>query len=293
MLEGRLGLDSARLPHADRHGLIYLDRGRLSVEFGALTFACAGGGSTPAGTYSIPHQSISLFMLGPGASVTQDALRLLARHGAALVAVGEDGVRLYSAPPLMPDTSTLARRQVELWSDPKKGRIRVARQMYALRLGEVLPHRDITVLRGIEGARVKELYRVNAERAGIAWNGRRYDRSNPQAADGPNQAINHSASAVEAAAAIAVTATATIPQLGFIHEDSGQSFVLDIADLWRDTLTVPTAFRAVKALKSDPALDLERTTRRMIGAALRRESVIASMIDRIKMLFTEEKQKVS
>jgi hypothetical protein len=39
------------------------------------------------------------------------------------------------------------------------------------------------------------------------------------------------ASAVEGAACIAVAATATIPQLGFIHEDSGQSFVLDVADL--------------------------------------------------------------
>jgi CRISPR-associated protein Cas1 len=119
MLEGRLGLETARLPHADRHGLIHLDRGRLTVEAGSLTFACAGGGSTPAGIFVIPHQSVSLVMLGPGGSITQDALRLLARHGAALVAVGEDGVRLYSAPPLLPDTSALARRQVALWADTR------------------------------------------------------------------------------------------------------------------------------------------------------------------------------
>src|SRR5271169_6817008 len=60
MLEGRLGLDTARLPHADRHGLIYFDRGRLSVESGALTFVGSGGGGAPAGTYTIPHQSISM-----------------------------------------------------------------------------------------------------------------------------------------------------------------------------------------------------------------------------------------
>jgi CRISP-associated protein Cas1 len=100
MLLGRLGLETARLPHADRHGLIYLDRGRLSVEDGALVFACAGGGGTPAGEYAIPHQTISLVLLGPGGSVSQDALRLLARHGAGLAAVGEDGVRMYTAPPL-------------------------------------------------------------------------------------------------------------------------------------------------------------------------------------------------
>lgn len=61
----------------------------------------------------------------------------------------------------------------------------VARRMYALRLGEVLPHRDIAVLRGIEGARMKETYRIAAERAGIRWSGRRYDRQNPLAADAP------------------------------------------------------------------------------------------------------------
>ena len=83
--------------------------------------------------------------------------------------------------------------------------------MYAFRLGEVLPHRDIAVLRGIEGARVKEMYKLTAARFGIEWRGRRYDRQAPQAAALPNQAINHAASAVEGAAAIAVSATATIP----------------------------------------------------------------------------------
>lgn len=80
---------------------------------------------------------------------------------------------------------------------------------------------------------MKETCRIEADRAGIRWNGRRYDRANPAAADMPNQALNHAASAVEAAAAIAVAATTNIPRLGFVHEDSGQSFVLDIADLVR------------------------------------------------------------
>jgi CRISPR-associated protein Cas1 len=55
------------------------------------------------------------------------------------------------------------------WGDAKGARMIVARRMYAWRLGEVLPHRDITVLRGIEGARVKEIYRLTAERIGELW----------------------------------------------------------------------------------------------------------------------------
>lgn len=288
MMLGRLGLDTARVPHADRHGLLLLDRGSLTVEAGCLRFASAGGGAVEHGDYTIPHQSISLLLLGPGSTVGHDALRLLARHGADLAAVGDDGVRLYTAPPLMPDFSHLARRQVELWADANKGRLDASRRMYAWRLGEVLPHRDIAVLRGIEGARVKALYANLAQRFSIRWQGRRYDRAHPLAADMPNQAINHAASAVEGAAAIAVTATATIPQLGFIHEDSGQSFVLDIADLFRDAVTIPCAFRAVAIQKKTPHLSIERVTRRLVGGTMRRDEVIAAMIDRIKALFSTE-----
>jgi CRISPR-associated protein Cas1 len=105
----------------------------------------------------------------------------------------------------------------------------------------------------------------------------------------PNQAINHAASAVEGAAAIAVAATATIPQLGFIHEDSGQSFVLDIADLFRENVTVPQAFRAVALLKKRPQEGIERLTRRLLGETLRRDGIVAAMIDRIKGFFEDRR----
>lgn len=219
MLLGRLGLEKARIPYADRHGLIWLDRGRLEVEDGCLRFVTAGG-ELPAGDYQIPHQTVSLVLLGPGASVTHDALRILARHGCMLAAVGEGGTRLYTAPPLMPDSSAAARAQVRLWADPEK-RMEVARAMFAIRFGEIVRTRDIEVLRGREGARIKRSYQLAAERHGIEWDGRRYDRGNPGAGDDANQAINHAGSAMSAAAAIAVTAVGAIPQLGFVHEDSG------------------------------------------------------------------------
>ena len=92
MLSGRLGLERARIPHADRQGLVWLDRGRLEVEDGCLRFVTAGGGVLAAGDYQIPHQAISIVLLGPGSSVTHDALRLLARHGCALAAIGEGAV---------------------------------------------------------------------------------------------------------------------------------------------------------------------------------------------------------
>ena len=282
MLAGRLGLDRARIPHADRHGLIWLERGRLEVEDGCLRFVTAGGGDLAAGSYQIPHQSVSMVLLGPGSSVTHDALRLLARHGCGIAAIGEGATQFYTAPPLFPDTSVAARAQVRLWADPQS-RMDVARAMYAMRFGEIVRTRDIEVLRGQEGARIKRSYQLAAERFGVAWSGRNYDRENPEGGDLANQAINHAATAMSAAAAVAVASVGAIPQLGFVHEDSGQSFVLDIADLYRHDLTLEIAFGAVKETKSS-ALPIERLTRQRAARLMQRRALIPEMIDRIKSI---------
>lgn len=290
MLKGRLGLESAKVPHSDRAGLLYLARGALTARDGTLAFlqgpATQADALTP-GDHAIPLQGVSMILLGPGSTVSHDALRLLAHARTALAAVGEDGVRIYTAPPLIPDRSGLARLQARLWADDDL-RLMCARRMYALRLGEVLPHRELDVLRGIEGARMKESYRLIAQQVGVDWRGRRFDRANPMASDLPNQALNHAASAVQAAAAIAVAATATIPQLGFIHEDSGQSFVLDVADLWRTEVTIPVAFRAAKRAVERPDENIERVTRRLTGKALSEGQVIPKMIERIRDLIADD-----
>ena len=291
MLRGRLGLETARIPHADRHGLLWLARGALTVRDGTLRFERDGPADSKSplssGEYGIPFQTLSMILLGPGSTVSHDALRLMARHGTALVAVGEDGVRCYTAPPLMPDSSEIARRQMRAWGDPDGSRITIARRMYAMRLGELVPHTAIDILRGIEGARMRQTYKNLAQQYGIQWRGRRYDRNKPLAADIPNQAINHASVAVTSAAVIAVMAVGAIPQLGFIHEHSGEAFALDIADLFRDTVLLPAAFKSAKAVMADPKLDIERQARRTAGEMLRSERVVSKMIDRIKKLFED------
>jgi len=286
MLKGRLGLETARIPHADRHGLLWLERGNLVADDGTIQFRTAGFADLPAGTYGIPHQTVSFLLLGPGSTLSHDAARILARHGTGLAMVGEGGVRLYASLPPQPDQATRARAQARAWADPAR-RIAVARRMYAWRLGEILPEDDITVLRGIEGARMKALYKRFAEQFGIPWNHRLYDRNDPEAADQPNQAINHAATAVLGLAQLAVAISGAIPQLGFIHEDSGFAFPLDVADLFRDSVTVPVAFAAVKLRRAGEHKDepLERTVRRLAGKRFRQDKLVVQMIDRIKEMF--------
>jgi CRISP-associated protein Cas1 len=281
MLKGRLGLSTARVPQADRHGVMWLERGKLYVDNGNLTFVTAGGAGLPAGVYQLPFQNVTNILLGPGTTISHDALRILARNGTGVIAVGEDGVRFYASMPFGADSSELARKQVTLWANPDR-RVAVARRMYALRMGEVVPHADLNALRGIEGHRMKEIYKQCALKYGIEWTGRRYDRNNPANDDDINTAINHASVAVRSAAMIAVAITTTIPQLGFIHEASGDAFCLDIADIFRASVLLPAAFEAVKIYQEGREQDLERVTRQHIGRKLRKDKVIPEMIDKIK-----------
>jgi CRISPR-associated protein Cas1 len=264
-----------------------LQHGNLYVDSGTLRFRTSGGGELRPGDYAIPFQTVSTILLGPGSTVSHDCLRLLARQGTGLVAAGEDGVRFYASMPFGTDESSIARRQVGAWAD-RDARLAIARRMYAWRLGELLPSSDIAVLRGIEGARVKAIYRTLAQQFGVPWGGRRYDRDDPEAADLVNQALNHTTTALKSAAMIAVAATAAIPQLGFVHEDSAISFCLDIADVFREQVAVPAAFHAVKEKQRRPDVQLERVARRQAGKLLRERQVIPAMIERIKSLFAPE-----
>lgn len=283
MLKGRLGLETAQVPHGDRHGMLWLSRGRLYVEDGSLRFRTKGGGDLAAGDYSIPYQMISAILLGPGSNVSHDALRILARHGTGLIVTADDGVRMYASMPFGKASSKRFRRQVRLWSDPDKKNM-IARRMYAWRFGEVLPSSDLNVLRGLEGTRVKASYKALAKVHGIAWHGRRYDRAAPDASDLPNQAINHAAVAVRAGAALSVAVSGAAPELGFIHESSSLAFALDIADLFRESVTIPIAFGCVRDILDGEENNLERLVRNRIGSELRKAKVVAKMIDKIKEL---------
>ena len=80
MLLRRLGLESARIPHADRAGLLWLSRGTLSARDGTLAFA-RGGEAAPddplgPGDYAIPLQGVSMILLGPGQSFVLDVADL-------------------------------------------------------------------------------------------------------------------------------------------------------------------------------------------------------------------------
>ena len=168
-----------------RAGIVFLRYGELDVVDSAFVLIDANGVRV-----QIPIGGLACVMLEPGTRVSHAAVVLAAQVGCLLVWVGESGVRVYSAgqPGGSRADRLLFQARVALDED---ARLNVVREMYCRRFGEEAPsRRSVDQLRGIEGARVREMYKLLAQRHGVNWNVRNYDRADWDSADIANRALS-------------------------------------------------------------------------------------------------------
>jgi CRISPR-associated protein Cas1 len=161
--------------------------------------------------------------------------------------------------------------------------------MYELRFGEAAPtRRSIDQLRGIEGARVREMYKMMAAQHGIVWRGRDYDPSNWAGADTVNRCLSAATSSLYGITEAAVLAAGYAPAIGFLHTGKAQSFVYDIADLFKFETVVPVAFRVAGAAQANrpldgrPVSDPVSEVRRRCRDAFRQSQILARLIPSIE-----------
>ena len=202
------------------------------------------------GKVAVPIASLSLLLLGPGTSITHEAVKLLAQNGCSILWVGEDSTRFYAQGTGETRKAYRLIKQASLVSDPQTRR-RVALAMYAYRFDEKLdPDLSLEQIRGHEGVRVRNTYQIMSRRYGVKWRGRRYDPRNMGASDPINSALSMANALLYGICHAAIVSGGYSPGLGFIHTGKQLSFVLDIADLYKTELTIPIAFKTV-ALGTD------------------------------------------
>jgi CRISPR-associated protein Cas1 len=259
----------------DRLSFFYVQRGGLTVIDGCLVLTDAEDRTQ----YEVPARATTCIMVGPGTTVSTEAIRLAAAYGVLIVWVGEHGVRCYSAGRPWGDNIEWLEKQVKCYSDPQLS-LKVAREMFYRRFGVRMERRSLEQLRGIEGARVREMYKLKAQEFRIPWKGRKYIPGNPFGeTDAPNLALNVANTCLYGLVETGVLAAGMSTGLGFIHKGDRLSFVLDIADLYKMEHMVPLAFRLVaqKADGSRPWPMLEMDVRR----ASRDHFKTSKLLDRV------------
>lgn len=235
------------LPMKDRVSMVFVEYGQIDVLDGAFVVIDKNGVRK-----HIPIGSVACLMLEPGTRVSHAAVNLAATVGTLLVWVGEAGVRLYASGQPGGARSDRLLYQAKLALDDEL-RLKVVRKMYELRFGEPAPaRRSVEQLRGIEGARVRETYKLLAKQYKVNWQARNYDRREWDAADVPNRCLSAATSCLYGITEAAVLAAGYAPAVGFIHTGKPLSFVYDIADLFKFETVVPLAFRLAAKTPTNP-----------------------------------------
>ncbi|MGW8697600.1 type I-E CRISPR-associated endonuclease Cas1e [Streptomyces eurythermus] len=262
----------------DRISYLYLERCTVHRDDNAITATDADG------VTHIPSATIGTLLLGPGTRVTHQAMALLGESGAAVVWVGEHGVRYYAGGRALTRSSKLLEAQATAWAN-RRTRLEVARAMYRLRFPDEDPAgRTRDELLRMEGRRLKECYRRESGRTGVPWRRRDYHRDDFAAADAPNQGVTAAAQCMYGVAHAVVAALGLSPGLGFVHSGHERSFVLDIADLYKTEIAIPAAFDAA----AEGEDDIPTRTRRALRDRINKTQLLDRCANDIKKLLRYE-----
>jgi len=263
------------IPMKERVSILFLQKGQLDVLDGAFVLVDKNGVRT-----HIPVGSVACLMLEPGTRVSHAAVTLASRVGCLLVWVGEGGVRLYASGQPGGARADRLLYQARLALDDT-ARLKVVRKMYELRFKEKPPERrSVEQLRGIEGARVKKLYQLLAKQYKVKWTRRNYDHTNWGSGDIPNRCLSSATACLYGICEAAILAAGYAPAVGFIHTGKPQSFVYDIANIFKFDTVVPAAF---KAAARDP-FNPEQAVRLACRDSFRQTKILKRIIPMIEQV---------
>lgn len=259
----------------DSLSYVYLEHGKVERAQNAVEFFDAQGGRT-----LVPTAALTTLMLGPGTSITHEAVKVLAENGSLVLWCGEQGIRFYAQGLGETRKAYHLLKQAELVSDSSK-RMQVVLRMYRYRFDEQLNlEMSLEEIRGHEGVRVRKAYAEASRKYGIEWKGRKYDRSNWNAGDPVNRALSVANACLNGLCHAAIVSGGYSPALGFIHTGKQLSFVYDIADLYKVDLTVPLAFRLVAESKEH----LETRVRHACREAFRENKLLDRILPEIDQM---------
>ena len=260
------------IPIKDRVSVLYVQKGNLDVLDGAFVVVDKTGVRT-----HLPVGGVACLMLEPGTRISHAAVVLAARVGCLLVWIGDAGVRLYAAGQPGGARADRLLFQARLALDDA-ARLKVVRKMYAFRFKEEPPEkRSVEQLRGIEGARVRKMYELMARQYGVSWSTRNYNPDAWGSGDIPNRCLSSATACLYGISEAAILAAGYAPAVGFIHTGKPQSFVYDIADLFKFETVIPVAFRIAARKPTEPEREVRLACRDIFRQSRLLERIIPTI----------------
>lgn len=285
-LPGMVRPELQELPQIrDRMSFIYFERCKINREDSAITVI------DEEGVVHLPAAAVSVLLLGPGCSVTHRAMELIGDAGVTVIWVGEQGVRYYASGRPLTHSARWLMRQAKLVSSQRLHMV-VVRKMYQIRFSdEDVSGLTLQQLRGREGSRIRKVYQESAKKCGVKWSGREYRPDDFVSGDPVNQALSAGHACLYGLAHAVIVALGCSPGLGFVHVGHENSFVYDIADLYKAETTIPIAFEIASQYIEDKEKsldDLPGIVRRHVRDELVAKHILERMVTDIQYLLQRD-----
>ena len=226
-----------------KYPFIYLERGRLEIDDSSVKWIdCENN------VVRLPIATLNCLLLGPGTTITHEAVKVMASSNCSVCWVGEDSLLFYAAGQTPTADTRNFRKQMQLACDETKA-LEVARRMYARRFPKAdLAGKNLKEMMGMEGYRVRELYEQKSQEYQSGWKGRAYLPGKFELGDITNQILTSANAALYGILSSAVHSIGYSPHIGFIHSGCPLPFVYDLADLYKENLCIDLAFSLTKEM---------------------------------------------
>ena len=253
----------------DKYPFIYLERGRLEIDDSSIKWIDSDANVVP-----LPVATLNTLLLGPGTTITHDAVKTAVAANCAVCWVGEDSLLFYAAGFLPTADTRNLKLQVELSADPVKS-VEVASRMFARRFPDADLHgKSLKEMMGMEGRRIRDLYQEKAEEYKVGWKGRHFTPGKFELSDITNQIMTASNAALYGILCSAVHSMGYSPHIGFVHSGSPLPFVYDLADLYKEQLCIDMAFAQTRDMAG-------RYDKNKVSAAFRQRVIEVDLLARL------------
>lgn len=302
--------DLKTILHSKRANLYYIEHCRILVNGGRVEYVTDQGKSSLY--WNIPIANTTSILLGSGTSITQEAVRELAKAGVMIGFCGGGGTPLFAANEMEVEVSWLCpqseyrpvenlQRWMSFWFKDEK-RLEAAKRFQLVRLDQIeqrwLNRQDRFLLDGrslaarlnearskvrecrsntellTEEARLtKELYKTAAEAVGYG----KFTRAQRGGADLANRFLDHGNYLAYGLGATAAWVLGLPHSVAVLHGKTRRGgLIFDIADLIKDALVLPQAFLSAKDG------DEEQDFRQRCIQNFRQTEALDLMIDTVK-----------
>ena len=307
-----------RILPSKRAHLYVLERARIYVRDGRLEYASERGDDHDPLSFNIPAANTMLLLIGPGSSITQEAVLKLKSEGVSFGFCGSGGTPLLAADDPFPNLVTPADeyrdpscliRWIGMWNDEAK-RLRFAKHLFGRRVENIYaawdsklglkgafpaaPDKeledftkkvarapDTQTLLGHEGALTKALYAAAGRATGWPEFAREQrSREAPPAA--PKRLLDHGNYLAYGLAGVVLWTLGIPASLSVVHGKTRRGgLVFDVADVVKDAFVLPAAFNIARRMLNQDLEARDTVFRAALIDIFHERQVVGLMFDAI------------